>query len=67
LLAKNGVRVVLGARRIDDRLELIAKDNHAEGGIAEYQALDVTQRSQLEGILKFAQSNTLSLKICYNE
>jgi NADP-dependent 3-hydroxy acid dehydrogenase YdfG len=55
LLAENGAKVVLGARRID-RLELIAKDIHAEGGIAEYQALDVTQRSQLQAIVKFAQT-----------
>ncbi|MEG3843591.1 SDR family oxidoreductase [Microcoleus sp. herbarium14] len=55
LLAKNGARVVLGARRID-RLEAIAKDIRAEGGIAEYQALDVTQRRQLEAIVKFAQN-----------
>ena len=55
LLAKNGARVVLGARRID-RLELIAKDIRALGGTVEYQALDVTQRSQLEDIVKFAQT-----------
>lgn len=41
LLAKNGAKVVLGARRTD-RLEVIAKDIHAEGGIAEYKTLDVT-------------------------
>jgi NADP-dependent 3-hydroxy acid dehydrogenase YdfG len=55
LLAQNGAKVILGARRID-RLELIAKDIQAEGGIAEYQALDVTQRGQLEAIVKFAQT-----------
>jgi NADP-dependent 3-hydroxy acid dehydrogenase YdfG len=55
LLAKNGARVVLGARRTD-RLEAIVKDIHSDGGIAEYQALDVTQRSQLEAIVQFAQS-----------
>lgn len=55
LLAKNGAKVVLGARRID-RLELITKDIRAEGGIAEYRALDVTQRSQLEDIVQFAQN-----------
>jgi NADP-dependent 3-hydroxy acid dehydrogenase YdfG len=54
LLAKHGARVVLGARR-SDRLEAIAKEIHAEGGIAEYQMLDVTQRSQLEAIVQFAQ------------
>jgi NADP-dependent 3-hydroxy acid dehydrogenase YdfG len=55
LLSKNGAKVVLGARRID-RLTAITKDIHADGGIAEYQALDVTQRSQLEAIAQFAQS-----------
>lgn len=54
LLAKNGARVVLGARRID-RLEAIAKEIHNAGGIAEYQTLDVTQRNQLETIVQFAQ------------
>lgn len=55
MLAKNGAKVVLGARRTD-RLETIVKDIDAEGGIAEYQALDVTQRSQLEAIVQLAQS-----------
>ncbi|MBD2742841.1 SDR family oxidoreductase [Coleofasciculus sp. FACHB-1120] len=55
MLAKNGAKVVLGARR-SDRLETIVKDIHAEGGIAEYQTLDVTQPSQLEAIVQFAQS-----------
>ena len=54
LLAKNGAKVVLGARRID-RLETIVKEIHAEGGIAEYQALDVTQRSQFVEIVQFAK------------
>lgn len=54
LLAKNGAKVILGARRID-RLEAIAKEIHAEGGIAEYQALDVTQRDQLEAIAQLAK------------
>ncbi|WP_009629978.1 SDR family oxidoreductase [Synechocystis sp. PCC 7509] len=55
LLAKNGAKVVLGARRTD-RLEAIAKDIHADGGIAEYQTLDVTQRSQMEQIAQFTLS-----------
>ncbi|MBD0340341.1 MAG: SDR family oxidoreductase [Microcoleus sp. Co-bin12] len=55
LLAKNGARVVLGARRTD-RLKAIAKDIRAEGGTVEYQALDVTQRSQMEDLVQFAQS-----------
>ncbi len=55
LLAKNGAKVVLGARRTD-RLEVIAKEIHAEGGIVEYQTLDVTQRSQLEEVVQFAKN-----------
>jgi NADP-dependent 3-hydroxy acid dehydrogenase YdfG len=54
MLAKNGARVILGARRID-RLEEIAKEIHADGGIAEYQALDVTQRDQLVAIAQLAK------------
>lgn len=55
LLAKHGARVVLGARR-SDRLEAIAQEIRTAGGTAEYQTLDVTQRSQLEAIVQFAQS-----------
>lgn len=54
LLAKNGAKVVLGARRTE-RLEALAKEIHAAGGIAEYQPLDVTQPNQLEAIVQFAQ------------
>jgi NADP-dependent 3-hydroxy acid dehydrogenase YdfG len=54
LVAKNGAKVILGVRRVD-RLEAIAKDIHSEGGIAEYQALDLTQCSQLEAIVQIAQ------------
>lgn len=54
LLAKQGAKVVLGARR-SDRLETIVKEIHHAGGIAEYQTLDVTQLSQLEAIVQFAQ------------
>lgn len=54
LLAKNGAKVILGARRID-RLEAIAKEINAEGGIAEYHVLDVTERKQLEAIAQLAK------------
>lgn len=65
LLAKNGAKVVLGARRTD-RLEVIAKDIHAEGGIAEYQTLDVTQRSQVQAIVQFAQSKFARVDVLIN-
>jgi NADP-dependent 3-hydroxy acid dehydrogenase YdfG len=65
LLAKNGAKVVLGARRID-RLETIVKEIHADGGIAEYQALDVTQRSQLAEIVQFAKDKFGRIDVIFN-
>jgi NADP-dependent 3-hydroxy acid dehydrogenase YdfG len=65
LLAKNGAKVVLGARRID-RLETIAKEIQADGGIAEYQALDVTQRSQLAEIVQFAKDKFGRIDVIFN-
>jgi NADP-dependent 3-hydroxy acid dehydrogenase YdfG len=65
LLAKNGAKVVLGARRID-RLETITKEIHAEGGIAEYQALDVTQRSQFAEIVQFAKDKFGRIDVIFN-
>ena len=65
LLAKNGAKVVLGARR-SDRLEAIVKDIHAENGIAEYQTLDVTQRSQMAEIGQFAQNKFNRVDVLIN-
>lgn len=65
LLAKNGAKVVLGARRID-RLETIVKEIQADGGIAEYQVLDVTQRSQLAAIVQFAQDKFGRIDVIFN-
>ena len=55
MLAAQGAKVVLGARRTD-RLESIATDIRAAGGTAEYQALDVTQQGQLAAIVQFTQN-----------
>ncbi|MBW4430792.1 MAG: SDR family oxidoreductase [Pelatocladus maniniholoensis HA4357-MV3] len=55
MLANQGARVVLGSRRTD-RLEAIVNDIRTTGGTAEYQAVDVTQRSHLEALIQFAQS-----------
>ena len=45
LLAQNGAKVVLGARRID-KLEKIVEEIRASGGIAEFKAVDVTDRHE---------------------
>jgi len=55
LLAQKGASVVLGARRTE-RLEAIAAAIRSEGGIVEYQTLDVTVREQVEEFVKLAQS-----------
>lgn len=54
LLARQGARVVLGARRVD-RLEALAAEIKAEGGTAEFQGLDVTRREEVESIVQLAE------------
>ena len=55
LLARRGARVVLGARRTD-KLEALVTAIRAEGGTAEYRALDVTKREDTESFVKLAQT-----------
>jgi NADP-dependent 3-hydroxy acid dehydrogenase YdfG len=52
-LAKEGARVVLGARRTD-RLETLVEAIRAEGGTALYRALDVTDRADMEALAREA-------------
>jgi len=51
LLARDGARVVLGARR-KDRLEAVVKEISAEGGTAIGVAVDVTKRPEVEALIK---------------
>lgn len=53
LLASQGAKVVLGARRTD-RLEKIAGDINVCGGRAEFRALDVTDRKDVQDFIDFA-------------
>lgn len=53
LLASKGARVVLGARRIE-RLEKLASDIRAAGGVADVLALDVTDPQSVQAIIDFA-------------
>lgn len=53
LLASQGAKVVLGARRTD-RLEKIAGDINACGGRAEFRALDMTDRKDVQDFIDFA-------------
>jgi NADP-dependent 3-hydroxy acid dehydrogenase YdfG len=54
LLARQGLQVVLGARRID-RLEAIAAEIRDKGGVAEYRALDVTSLEAMQAFVAFAK------------
>ncbi|WP_250124566.1 SDR family oxidoreductase [Chroococcidiopsis sp. CCMEE 29] len=54
LLARKGLRVVLGARRTD-RLAAIASEIRDKGGVAEYCALDVTSLEQMQAFVEFAK------------
>ena len=53
LLASQGAKVVLGARRTD-RLERLAGDINAAGGRAEFRVLDVTDRKDVQDFIDFA-------------
>jgi NADP-dependent 3-hydroxy acid dehydrogenase YdfG len=55
LLAEKGAHVVLGARRTE-RLEELCKAINAEGGSAQYQAVDVTRQSNVQAFVDFAVS-----------
>lgn len=54
LLAQQGAKVVLGARR-EDRLKRIAKEIGNDGGQAAYAVLDVTSPSDNEAIVRLAK------------
>ena len=53
LLAGNGARVVLGARRTD-RLEALATEIRAAGGVADVLPLDVTRIDSMQSFIDFA-------------
>ena len=53
LLAEKGARLVLGARRTD-RLEQLCAEIEGAGGSAQFQAVDVTRRSDVQALVDFA-------------
>ncbi|HRN84000.1 MAG TPA: SDR family oxidoreductase [Hyphomicrobium sp.] len=54
LLAEQGAKVVVGARRVD-RLEKLVADITTKGGTARYKAVDVTKRAEVEAFADFAR------------
>lgn len=65
LLAQRGAHVVLGARRTD-KLEALVAAIRAEGGSAEYRALDVTRREDVESFIGFAQTRFGKVDVIIN-
>ena len=65
LLATQGAKVVLGARRTD-RLRDIVADIRAKGGVAEYQALDVTDRANVQAFVSFAKNEFGRIDVLFN-
>jgi len=65
LLARNGLRVVLGARRTD-RLEAIASEIRAKGGAVDYCALDVTCLEDMQAFVEFAKDTFGRIDVMVN-
>ena len=65
LLASQGAKVVLGARRTD-RLETLTGELRSKGGEARYRALDVTKREDVEGFVAFTLKEFGRLDVLIN-
>lgn len=65
LLAHQGLHVVLGARRTD-RLEKLVSQIRAEGGSAEYRALDVTSLEDMQAFVGFAKETFGRIDVIVN-
>ncbi|WP_346294048.1 SDR family oxidoreductase [Sphaerothrix gracilis] len=65
LLAQNGAKVLLGARRID-KLEKLVKEIHASGGTAEFKAVDVTDRDDVKAFVEFAKAKFGCVDVIFN-
>lgn len=65
LLAQNGAKVVLGARRTD-KLEKLVKEIHASGGTAEFRAVDVADRDDVKAFVEFAKDKFGRVDVIFN-
>lgn len=64
-LARQGHRLVIGARRTD-RLEALTQDIRAEGGQVDYQALDVTDLKAMQAFADFARNTHGRIDVIIN-
>ena len=65
LLASNGAKVVLGARRAE-RLEAIVKAIEADGGQAAYKVTDVRDAAQVTALVDLAKERFGGLDVMFN-
>jgi NADP-dependent 3-hydroxy acid dehydrogenase YdfG len=65
VLADNGAKVVLGARRTD-RLQKIVADIRERGGVAEYKSLDVVSREDVNAFVAFAREKFGRVDVIFN-
>jgi NADP-dependent 3-hydroxy acid dehydrogenase YdfG len=65
VLAANGHRLMLGARRTD-RLETIAREIRDAGGTAEFRKLDVTRRGEVEAFAAAAREKFGRVDVMFN-
>lgn len=65
LLAQNGAKVFLGARRTQ-KLENIVEAIRAQGGTAEYKALDVTDREDMKAFIHFTKDKFGRVDVIFN-
>ncbi|MEM8779077.1 MAG: SDR family oxidoreductase [Cyanobacteria bacterium P01_G01_bin.49] len=65
LLAENGAKVVLGARRTE-KLQKIVEDIRNEGGTAEFKAVDVTNREDVKAFIHFAKDKFDRVDVVFN-
>lgn len=65
MLAANGAKVVLGARRTD-RLQKIVTEIRERGGIAEYRSLDVANREDVNAFVAFAVEKCGRVDVIFN-
>lgn len=65
LLAKNGAKVVLGARRTQ-KLEKIVQEIRNQGNTAEFKAVDVTNREEMKAFIHFAHTKFGRVDVIYN-
>lgn len=64
-LAECGAKVVLGARRTEQLSEIVQAIRE-RGGVAEYQAVDVTDRESVKNFVRFARDTFGRVDVIFN-